>query len=197
MNEDRELTNLEQLLDRIAEAGREEDRVTLGGILEMVGRRSFSPMLLVAGLITVAPIIGDIPGVPTIMGIFVFLIAGQLLFHRDHFWLPQWMLRRSMERDKIEKAVGWLRRPARFIDRFLRPRLTVLTRGAGIHAIAAACLVIAVSMPAMEFIPLSANGAGAALTAFGLSLVAHDGLLALLAFIIFAATLGFSIYGFL
>ncbi|MEC7815327.1 MAG: exopolysaccharide biosynthesis protein, partial [Pseudomonadota bacterium] len=33
----------------------------------------------------------------------------------------------------------------------------------------------------MEFIPFSANGAGLALMAFGLAIVARDGLLALLA----------------
>lgn len=34
----------------------------------------------------------------------------------------------------------------------------------------------------MELIPFSAHGAGIVRTAFGLSLIAHDGLLALLAF---------------
>jgi hypothetical protein len=36
-------------------------------------------------------------------------------------------------------------------------------------------------MPVMEVIPFSASGAGAALTAFGLALIAHDGLTALFA----------------
>jgi hypothetical protein len=41
---------------------------------------------------------------------------------------------------------------------------------------------VAALMPVMEVIPFSVNLAGAALTAFGLSLIAHDGLLALCAF---------------
>jgi hypothetical protein len=49
-------------------------------------------------------------------------------------------------------------------------------------------------MPAMELVPFSANGAGAALTAFGLSLIAHDGLLALLAFVFTAMTFGLVLY---
>ncbi len=37
-------------------------------------------------------------------------------------------------------------------------------------------------MPVMEFIPFSANIAGIALTALGLSVITRDGLLALIAF---------------
>lgn len=43
----------------------------------------------------------------------------------------------------------------------------------------------------MEVVPCSANLAGAALTAFGLALIAHDGLLALIAF---AFTAGTAVY---
>jgi hypothetical protein len=116
MRKDQELTNLEQLLDRVSEAAHDGDRVSLGAILEVVGRRSFGPLLLVAGLVTLAPIIGDIPGMPTIMAVLVLLIAGQLLFRREHFWLPHWLLKRSVAQDKLHKALTWLRPPARFID---------------------------------------------------------------------------------
>jgi hypothetical protein len=197
MSKDREPTNLEQLLDRIDAAAREGDPVSLGRILDLVGRRSFGPLLLVAGLITVAPVIGDVPGVPTVIGVFVLLIAGQLLLRRECFWLPHWMLRRTIARDKLCKVLGWLRPPARFVDRFLRPRLTMLTRATGLYAIAMVSVVIAAAMPAMEVVPFSANGAGAALTAFGLALIAHDGLLALVAFAFTAITLGLAVWGLL
>lgn len=49
----------------------------------------------------------------------------------------------------------------------------------------------------MEFVPFSATGAGAALTAFGLALIAHDGLLALIAFLFTALTFGVVIYALL
>jgi hypothetical protein len=129
MSEDEKVTNLEQLLDRIDEATRRRDRVTLGTVLELGGHRSFGPLLLLAGVIALAPLIGDIPGMPTIVGIVVFLVAGQLLVGRKQFWLPRWLLERSVAGDKTRKALGWLRRPARFVDRLLRPRLTMLTQG--------------------------------------------------------------------
>jgi hypothetical protein len=189
-----DLTTLEQLLDCIRDAAEGKGYVSLDEILDEVGRRSFGPLLLLAGLITLAPIIGDIPGVPTTMGLLVLLIAGQVLFRQDHFWLPRWLLNRSISKDKLLKVLDWLRRPARFIDRLLRPRLTLFTRDAGIVMIALVCVVIAFAMPLMEVVPFSANAAGLVLTAFGLALIACDGALALLAFAVTAVTLGFAGY---
>ncbi len=193
----RQATSLAQLLDQIGEADTAEGQASLGAILEAVGRRSFGPLLLVAGLITLAPLIGDIPGVPTIMGVFVLLIAGQLLFRREYFWLPRWMLERSVRQDRLSKVLGWLRRPARFVDRLLKPRLAIFIQGAGVYVVALGCIAIAAAMPLMEFVPFSANGAGVALTAFGLSLIARDGLLALIALIVTAATFGTIAYALL
>lgn len=188
---------LEQLLDRIAGAASDHGRVSLGAVLDAVGRRSFAPLLLLAGLITLAPIVGDIPGVPTLMGLLVLLTGGQLLFGRDHFWLPNWMLARSLDQQKLCKAVGWMRRPARFVDRLTRPRLTVLTDDGGHYLVAGACIAIAMAMPPMEFVPFSANGAGAALTAFGLALLARDGVIALIALTITVLTFAAVAYGLL
>lgn len=180
---------LGDLLDRIDEAAPDEERVSLDAVVESVGRRSFGPLLLLAGLVTLAPLVGDIPGVPTIMAILVLLTAGQLLLQRDHFWLPRWMLDRSVERSKLERAVDWLRRPVGFMDRWLRPRLQRLVEGIGLRVVALVCVAIAAAMPVMEVVPFSANGAGLALTAFGLALVTRDGLLALLAFLVTGGTL--------
>ena len=182
MSEDQEVTSLEQLLERVCGAEPEAGRVSLDAILDVVGCRSFGPLLVVAGLLTLAPVIGDIPGVPTTVGVLVFLIAVQLLFHREHVWLPRFLLNRSIERGKLHKAIGWLYRPARFVDRLLRPRLTIFADGAIRYVIIIVCLGIAMTMPVMEVIPFSANAAGGALTAYGLSLIARDGLLALIAF---------------
>lgn len=176
------ITNLEEMLDRIYESANEEGRVSLGTIVESVGDRSFGPLLLMVGVIMTSPLSG-MPGVPTTMGALVLLIAGQLLFRRDHFWLPRWVLRRSMEQSRVRRAVDWLRPLARFVDRWLRPRLPAFIRGISIYLISLVCAVIAAVMPMMELVPFSAHVAGLALTAFGLALISRDGLLALLAFL--------------
>ena len=170
---------LADLLDRIAGSRAGEERVSIEGILEELGRRPFGAVLLLAGVITIAPVVGDIPGVPTTMAVLVLLTSGQLFVRRRSLWLPGWLVRRSVQRRKVETAVDKLKPAARFIDRLLRPRLGVLVRGVGTYGVAAACLLVGLAMPPMEFIPFSANLAGAALLLYGLGLVAGDGLLAL------------------
>lgn len=178
-----EINSMKQLLDRVGRTAENHEQVSLEEVMGAIGRRSFGPLILLAGLVTLAPIIGDMPGIPTIMAIFVLLTAGQLLFRRKHFWLPSWLLRRSVSRDRIGKLLKWLRPAGRFFDWFLRERLTFLTRDAGLYLIAVACIAVAVAMPVMEVVPFSANLGGAALTIFGLALIARDGALALAAFI--------------
>jgi hypothetical protein len=189
-----DIGSLEQLLDLIGDVAEGKNDVSLDEILDVVGRRSFGPLLLVAGLITLAPIVGDIPGVPTLMAILVLLVAGEVLFRHEHFWLPGWLLNRSVAKDKLVRVLSWMRRPARFIDRLLRPRLTFFTGQAGITMIALVCVLIAFAMPLMEVIPFSANAAGLVLTAFGLALIAQDGMLALLAFSVTVLMAGFGAY---
>src|SRR5690606_19204599 len=102
--------------------------------------------------------------------------------------------RRSVDHAKVEKAVKWLRRPARFIDRWTRPRLEWAVRHAGAYVIAITCIVVAAATPIMELIPFSATFAGIAITAFGLALIARDGVIALVAIAVCIAMIGFVAY---
>jgi len=183
--EDEGPENLEQLLAQLERAASNESqpeaRVSLALLVEAVGNRAFGPLLVIAGLITVMPLVGDIPGVPTLMALLVALSAGQLLLRRTHLWLPKWLLRRSLSQHRFLQALRRMYPLARWTDRLLKPRLIGLTRHVGLQCVALTCLAIAFSMPLMEFVPFSATGAGAALTAFGLALIARDGVVALIA----------------
>jgi hypothetical protein len=186
-------TNLEQLLDKLQDASDETaDEVTLGGIVETAGARSFGPLLLVAGLVAASPL-SAIPGMPTTLGVLVALIAVQFLLRRRHFWLPRWLLNRRLARERYSKALAWMRKPAHFIDRFLRPRLRSVTRRTGLYAIALVCALIGVAMPSLEIVPFSTHVAGLALTAFGLALIAEDGVVGLVALGITAAAAAFAL----
>ncbi|MDQ7729102.1 exopolysaccharide biosynthesis protein [Halomonas sp. SpR8] len=184
-NED---ASLMDLISSIEQMEQDASRVSVDNVVQAVGRRSFGPLLLVAGLITLAPIIGDIPGMPTLMAVLVLLVSVQLLAGRESFWLPGWLLKRSLSRQKFDKGIKWMKKPARWIDGLLRVRLPWLTGYIGIRVTAVVCLLIALAMPPMEFIPFSANGAGVALSLLGLGLVARDGVALLLGFALFAAT---------
>lgn len=174
--------NLDGMLDLLLDVASDADDVAMGDVLATIGRRSFGPVVLLAGLVTLAPIVGDVPGVPTMMGLTVLLSVGQLAWQAEHLWLPHWLLVRSVSSTKMRKAVSALRKPSRFIDRLLKPRLTVLVRGRSRYAVALACGIIALMTPAMEFIPFSGSGAGLIWTLFGLALITRDGFVALLGY---------------
>jgi hypothetical protein len=180
-----DITSLQQLLERLDKAATGE-RVDVECMMQAVGRTSFGALLLLGGLVTLSPL-DIVPGIPTIIAVAVLIVCVQLLAGRRHFWLPSWVLRRSISRHRFRQALSWLQKPARFGDRLVRPRLTALTTDAAIKVIAASCIVVALAMPVMEVVPFSANLAGIALTAFGLAVIAHDGLLALVAFAATAA----------
>jgi hypothetical protein len=188
-----QLGNLEHMLDQIEQAPTEEDQVSLGAIVQAVGTRSFGPLLLLAGVLTVSPLSG-IPGMPTFMGVMVLLISTQMLVGRDCFWLPRWLVRRAVSRSKMEKAVHFMRKPARWIDRWIRPRLCGMTGRYGAWSIALVCMLLGLSMPPMEVVPLSVNGVGVILMVFGLALIGRDGVFALAAFVLTVALAGALLY---
>lgn len=188
MSEGADVSGLQEMLDVVEGLADDRDEVSLDEVLDVVGRSTFSPWLLLAGLIIMAPILGDIPGVPTVVGLAVIVAAVQLLFGRDHFWLPGWLLRRKVERKRLRKILDWLEKPAGFVDRLLKPRLQWLVTGPAVYVIGSVCVLLSASFIFMELVPFSANLGGAALAAFGLALLVRDGLLGLIAFVLTTGT---------
>ncbi|QIB67508.1 exopolysaccharide biosynthesis protein [Kineobactrum salinum] len=178
---DEELTGLEQLVDRIRDRARSSPTVSIGEILDTIGTRSYGPVMVLAGLITAAPVIGDIPGMPTLMALLVLLTTGPMLFRQEHIWVPRWLAGRSVAGPKLTRALEWSRPAARWLDRLVRPRLAVLVHGPGLYGLVVCSIAIALTMPVLEFIPFSANLAAFGLLACGLAIIARDGVVALLA----------------
>ena len=75
------------------------------------------------------------------------------------------------------------------IDKVIRPRLTFLTDRPYSYVIALVCILIALTVPPLEFVPFIDMPLWGAMVAFSLALVAHDGLLAIVAFVLTGAGL--------
>lgn len=183
---DQAKSELTEFVDEMGGAGEGEENVSIGSILHSVGEQSFGPCILVPGLIVMSPI-GGIPGVPTTAAIIVILIAGQMLLGRGCCWLPGFIHKRAARRSRFDKAVSYLRPVARVTDKVIGERLAFLTTGPCLYVIAAACILIALAMPFLEVVPFANTATAAALCAFGLAIVARDGLLAILAFLLTGA----------
>lgn len=186
--------DLEDVLEEISGAADGAKEVSIADLQEAVGKRSFAPFLLIGGLIVLSPV-GGIPGVPTIFGIIVLLTAGQLLIGRRSFWLPGIIARQAVDADRLKKGAEKIRKPARWVDALLKPRLLFLVSGVGTYAVAAASVLLALTMPALELVPFAVIAPAAAITAFALALAANDGLLALTGYAAAAASAYFAITG--
>ncbi|QQD19983.1 exopolysaccharide biosynthesis protein [Spongiibacter nanhainus] len=178
--------NLRELLVRLQTSINREERVSVGLLVDTVGRRTFGPLLVVVGLTILSPL-GAIPGAPTTLSALIILVALQLLLGRRYFYFPKWLMRRSFNQQAVAKALRCLKNPASYIDRLVKPRLTPLTDRTGSVVIAIICLVMSLSTPLMELVPFSAGAAGLVLTMFGLSLLFRDGLLALIAVLLYCS----------
>lgn len=178
---DRQASTLEGLIDELAAAAEEASgEVSVADVMDKVGQRSFGPLLLVPALVALTPL-GGIPGLPTALAVFVVIVAGQLLAGRHGFWLPQVLMRRSVKPDKLKTSVSYARPVARIVDKVLSARLDWLTRAPFIHIAAGVCILVALTVPPMEVVPFAGTVSWVAIAAFGLALIAHDGLVMLIA----------------
>src|SRR5690606_11249411 len=168
------------ILDRLEEIARDQGDVSVGAIVEAMGRRSHGPLLLLPSLIDIAPI-GGIPGLPTALGLIILLVAAQLLLGRNHLWLPSFLRRRSLSREKACEASKRLRPVANFMDRWFHGRLAVLAHGPFTRIAAAICILLALTVPPLELVPFATTAPMGAIAAFGLALFVRDGLLMIIA----------------
>ncbi len=168
------------ILDQLEGLADKGDRVSLGDAVEAFGNRSYGPFLLVPALIEVSPI-GGIPGLPTVLAAVIILFAAQMVWGREHLWLPGILRRRSARSETVRKATAKLRGVARRADRWFHGRLPALTGGVFVRIAAAASIVLALTVPPLELLPFASTAPMAAIAAFGLALLVRDGLLMLVA----------------
>ncbi|QBR83090.1 exopolysaccharide biosynthesis protein [Legionella israelensis] len=188
--------SLEQLLNKIENLANKNNKISFGLLLNAIGRRSFGPILFFFGMILAAPGLADIPGVPVVIGFILLLIILQVLMWREHIWLPSWIKNWSISSKQLIKSVNYLRKPALYLDKLFKQRLTFLVNTASTWMICLICLLIVLATPVMELIPFSANLAGLIFMTFGISLISNDGFFALLAicllFLLLGVVIGFT-----
>jgi len=177
-----------EVLDKLDAAG-DDERVTIGQILDEIGDRSLAAILLVPALITASPISG-IPGVPTLTGIAVGLIVVQMLMGRNTLWVPRAFARQGVSRSKMDKAVQFLRRPVGWLDAMMKPRLCWLAVRPCNYLALLLILAIAVTTPVMEFLPFAISIAAIAIGFFAAGMLLRDGLMILVGY----AVVGLSIH---
>lgn len=172
--------SVEDVLDRLEDLAEENQGVRVGDMVEAFGSRSYGPCLIVPPLLEISPI-GGVPGVATATAGVVILFSGQMLLGRKHLWLPGFVTRWSFTSRRLCIATRKMRPIGAWMDRWFHGRLRALTTGVYVRAAAAACIVLSMTVPLLEFIPFASTAPMAAVALFGLALLVHDGALMLAA----------------
>jgi len=194
---DKEEGALTDIIAELEKATKEEggDTVRVGHLVDALDHRGYGPALAILPLIEISPL-GGIPGFPTLLALTLAILTLRLLMGYEHFWLPDWLRRRTLNSDRVFKSIEWLKPVSLRIDAKLHSRLS---RFAGPTGRRAACIVILcllVIVPPLEVIPFATTGPMIVIAIFGLALLYCDGLLMLIGFIGAAVAFVGGLWGF-
>lgn len=176
---------LSDVLDQL-ESAAHDDSIEVQEVIEKLGHRSFASLMLVFSLISTSPASG-IPGVTALVAAIVFILVVQMILGRDCVWLPRFITRRRMSTAKLCKGIGWLRKPVRFVEKFLHVRLTFLFHRPWLWLPLIAILGLTLFMPLMEIVPTSGSIASAVIALFAAGLLTRDGRVVILSLILLLA----------
>lgn len=179
------------ILEMLRRTADRHDTVTIGDVLDAIGDRSYGPALLIPALIEITPV-GGIPGLPTFLALILAVVAVQLLFDKEHLWLPQFIQRRTVSADKLHKAADKLNPFAARLDRWFHGRLTRFVRQPWPRIAAVIVVALCLTVPPLELVPFGSTAPMLAIAAFGLALLVRDGLLMIAALAISLAALAFA-----
>ena len=190
-----QIRSVGDVVDRM-EAAAEGQTTSQGSIVAALGAASFLPVMMAPALAVVSPLSG-VPVFSSICGLTIALVAAQQLVNRDHLWLPGWLMRRQVKSRNLRAATRWLRKPARFLDRHSRERLSFLVSRPFNWITVTASMLSGLAMPFLELVPFTSSILGGAVTLFALSLLVRDGLISAIAFgaIAFAVLVGVQFLG--
>ena len=176
------VNNLGSLLDSLREQTSGE-KVSVGAMLDAVGRRSYGPLLLLLGFVSISPLT-IIPGANWLVALIILLIAGQIVFGLKYPWVPRRILDFEFPRSALILGVEQAHPYVSQVDRFLKPRLAFLTEPPFVQLVALICIAAALVSFPLGLIPFGPVLPGLTVLLFGLALTARDG------FVLIPAALG-------
>jgi hypothetical protein len=146
--------------------------VTIGHIRDVLGNRSFAPLLVLFAAFNLLPLP---PGTSAILGLPLIIVSAQMVYGTKQAWLPAALANRSVSLERFRFAMEWIIPRLVRIERYIRPRYWPFWRKQGDRVIGSIALVLAivVTLP----IPLGNWLPAFATALLGLALSERDGLL--------------------
>jgi hypothetical protein len=181
--------NLTSILDRLAKRIEDDGpeaksrKLSLGEILDVVGRQAYGPLLLIVGIMSISPL-ALIPGSTWAFALLTLLIAAQMAVNLKHPWLPRQALRFSFPEDKICGAIEKVRPWTRAVDKVVKPRFEFLAHEPWLLLVAILAIAAAIVTFPLSLIPFAPLIPGLAVILVGLGVTARDGLVLGLAIVV-------------
>ncbi|MDB5393560.1 MAG: transporter permease [Rhodospirillales bacterium] len=162
-----------ELLIRVV-AGHPDVKMSVGELIDGMGGRAFSIILL---LLTLPLAVPGPPGLPTAFSIPLLLVTAQLWLGRPAPWLPNLIRKRRFARDGLLSVLKKIRPRLARLESVCRPRLLRMTDRHGERWVGVFYFLCAIVLCNPIPIPFSHIPLAIAMTAFALGFVERDGFL--------------------
>ena len=149
--------------------------LTLGELATRLGEDGFSLLVVFLCLPFLQPV--PLAGVSTAVGLYIALAAVQHASGSTAPWIPVWLARRHIEERHLRLLLGLAERGFGFVERFARPRLSVLARRHDLVGTVIATMAFILMLPIP--IPFSNMLCASAMVLLALGHLEDDGLFAL------------------
>ena len=151
-------------------------------MLNAFGDRAFGALMLLFAAPNMLPLP---PGMSAVLGAPLLFITAQLMLGRSTLWMPRVIFEQSISRDFFALLTAKLSPVLHRVERFLRPRMSMLLHPVPERLAGGACLVLAVIL----FLPIPFGNIppAFAIAAFALGILERDGMATVLGWL---ATIG-------
>jgi len=164
----------------------EGERVTFGEILLGLRHRAVGFATLIFSLPCCLPMP---PGIPTVCGIALVIIALNLITMRRRLWLPAVIAGKTVARSDLNRMVERATPLMRRLERYCRPRLPMVTESVGKVLVGLVIFVLgAIMILPIPFVGNMPPAIAASVIALGMT--ERDGLIVLIGLVVSVAAAG-------
>jgi hypothetical protein len=163
----------------------EGERLTFREVLTRLRHRAFGFTLLIFALPCALPMP---PGIPTVCGIAIVIIAMNLIRARQRLWLPRAIADKSLSRADLRRVVDRVAPYLERLERISKPRLPIVTETVGKILIGIVIFLLGLVM--ILPIPFLGNmPPGFAASVIAIGMTERDGLIVLIGALVSVAAI--------
>lgn len=165
------------LLDDIVDET-DGEKTSIGELVKKLESRGLGAMFLVPAMIGILPT-SAVPGVPSVCGLTLFLLAIQSVMGEPSPWLPKRLKSITVSRDQLIKGIDVMKPYIEKLDTIFKPRFKFMTMKWSKRVIALACGLTGLLMIPLELVPFLAALPALAVFLTAIGLTTNDGVVVL------------------